>query len=255
MPSDPRDRRLHPASALFGVGRQFRNLVVPGLFVLFSAGVAGWSWQLWVMPLLIPYAIASIGRYLSFRYRYEPNELVIRTGFIFRNERHVPYARIQNIDAVQNVLHRMLRVAEVRVETGGGEEPEARLAVLPLEAYEEMRRRVFLEKGQRAAVPAEPVASTSRSRLLHLPVRELLLCGFIQNRGGVVIGAVFGILWELGFWDGFTDRIFGEQAWGRGVVRDLLRAVFAGGAHLRRPGRFPAADPRRVHGLDVHAAL
>ena len=71
-----------------------------------------------------------------------PGELVITSGLIFRNERHVPYGRIQNIDAVQNLLHRLLRVVEVRVETGGGDEPEARMRVLPLAALEEMRERV-----------------------------------------------------------------------------------------------------------------
>jgi putative membrane protein len=225
----PSDHRLHPLSVLFGLGRQFRNLVLPGLFVLFSAGVAGWSWQLWFMPLLVPYVIASFGRFLSFRYRYEANELVIRTGFIFKNERHVPYARIQNIDAVQTVVHRALGVVEVRVETGGGDEPEARLTVLPIAAYEEMRRRVFRDRGGVAPASLSTAPAPSSCVLLHLPPKELLLCGFIQNRGGVVIGAVFGVLWELGFWDGVTDRLFGEQAWGRGVIRDLLRAVFADG--------------------------
>ena len=49
------------------------------------------------MPLAIPFAFLSLFEYLSFRYRYDANEMVIRTGFLFRNERHVPYARIQNL--------------------------------------------------------------------------------------------------------------------------------------------------------------
>ncbi len=51
---------------------------------------------------------------------------MIRSGLIFRNERHVPFSRIQNVDAIQNVFHRLFGVAEVRVETGGGKEEEAR---------------------------------------------------------------------------------------------------------------------------------
>ena len=129
----PSDRKLHPFSILFGLAEQVRIFLIPGLLLLFTASRKGWSWNwwdweawpLWAMPLLIPYAIITLGRYFSFRYRYEANEMVIRTGFLFRNERHVPYARIQNLDAVQNVFHRLLGVVEVRVETGGGPKPEA----------------------------------------------------------------------------------------------------------------------------------
>ena len=54
---------------------------------------------------------------------------------MFRRVRHIPYSRIQNIDAVQNVLHRVLGVAEVNIETGGGDAAEAKMSVLPLAAF------------------------------------------------------------------------------------------------------------------------
>src|SRR5690242_10441156 len=86
----PSDRRLHPLSILFVLAEQVRYFVLPGLLLLVTAGTRGWnlwdwgySWPIWMMPLLIPYAIVSIGRYLSFRYRYEANEMVVRTGFLF----------------------------------------------------------------------------------------------------------------------------------------------------------------------------
>ncbi|HKV13011.1 MAG TPA: PH domain-containing protein, partial [Thermoanaerobaculia bacterium] len=225
----PSDRRLHPLSILFVLAEQVRYFVLPGLLLLITAGTRGWnlwdwgaSWPIWMMPLLIPYAIVSLGRYLSFRYRYEANEMVVRTGFLFRNERHVPYARIQNLDAVQNVFHRLLGVVEVRVETGGGQEPEATMKVLPVAAFEEMQRRVFAGRAGESAETAGPAAAPSA--LLHLPLSELALCGLIQNRGAVVVSAAFGLLWELGLLDRYVDRIFGETAKGRGVVRALVRS-------------------------------
>jgi putative membrane protein len=233
----PSDHRLHPLSILFGLAAQIRSFAIPaipGIIVLVTAGTTGWNWwdweawPVWMMPLLIPYALVVIGRYLSFRYRYEPNEMVIRTGFIFRNERHVPYARIQNLDAVQNVFHRLLGVVEVRVQTGGGGgEPEAKMSVLPVAAFEEMQRRVFAGRAGEGA-PAETAAEspTPGRTLLHLPLRELVLSGLIQNRGAVVIAAGFGLLWEVGLMDGLMDRFFGEQTFGRGVARDILRSVF-----------------------------
>src|SRR5512145_1652646 len=132
----PSDRRLHPFSILFGLGSELRQFVIPGLVVLVTAGTAGGDWQAWTLLFLIPYGLAVIARYVSFRYRYEERELVIRSGLFFRNERHIPYARVQNINAVQNVLHRLLNVVEVHIETGGGAEPEAKMSVLPVHALE-----------------------------------------------------------------------------------------------------------------------
>lgn len=223
----PSEQRLHPSSVLFSFGQMARNLALPGLVLLFSAGRGGgewWDWQLWAMFLVIPYALVSVGRYLSFRYRYEENEMVVRTGLVFRNERHIPYARIQNLDAVQNVFHRMLDVVEVRVETGAGQEPEAKMSVVPKAAFEEMRRRVFAERSAPAA-SAAPVEIPART-LLRLSALEVAIFGFIQNRGAVLIGAGFGLLWEAGMLDRFLGGVFGEEAMGRGAVRDILRGAF-----------------------------
>jgi putative membrane protein len=230
MPSD--DRRLHPLSIVFALVAQLRTFALPGLAVLVTAGSAGWGWELWAMPLLLPYALAAVLKYVTFRYRYEPNELVIRSGLFFRNERHVPYARIQNLDAVQNVFHRLWGVVEVRVETGGGEEVEAKMSVLPLADFEEMRRRVFAGRsGEAGAAGSEtlPALAAPGRTLLALKPLDLVVCGLIQNRGVVVIMAGFGLLWEVGLMEGLIDRVFGEEMSGRGVFRSVMKAVFGRG--------------------------
>jgi putative membrane protein len=229
----PSDRRLHPSSILFRLGSQFRQFVVPALLLLVTAGSSGWGWQVWTLWFIVPYTLVAIAHCVSLRYRYGPAEMVIRTGLLFRNERHIPYARIQNLDAVQNVLHRLLRVVEVRVETGGGQEPEATLSVLPLAALDEMRRRVFADRAHAAgpvptpgaAAPAPTAQDDSREAprvLLALKPGDLLLHGVIQNRGMVVVGAAMGLLWEVGLWDRVTDYLFSGQGPGQGVARELV---------------------------------
>ncbi len=244
----PSEQRLHPASMLFAFGQSLKILALPGLLVLLtgrsSRGQGGafgnlpGSLEIWMMLLLIPSALVAIARYLSFRLRYEGSELVIRSGIFFRNERHVPYARIQNLDAVQNVFHRLLGVTEVRVETGSGRAPEATISVLPTAAFEEMRRRVF-EGQTESMLPAHAAAgshvsaapSAEARTLLHLSLRELLLYGFLENRGFVLIGAVYGLIWELGVLDGVWNRMFDEAASARGMLRDVLGTI-AGGERL-----------------------
>ena len=38
--------------------------------------------------------------------------------------------------------------------------------------------------------------------LLHLPLRELLLNGVLDNRGMLLVGAAYGVLWEAGLFRG-----------------------------------------------------
>ena len=205
----PSEQRLHPATLLFDIAKHLRNFAIPAVLVLFgasrSSGGPGGTfgrvpdgWEVWLLVLLVPAVAASVIRYLTFRLRYDAHELVIRSGLLFHNERHVPFAKIQNLDAVQNVLHRLLGVVEIRVETGGGKDEEARLSVLPIAAFDEMRRRVF-EGRSAAPVPSatddilHPTADTTPHTLLHLPIRELLLCGFLENKGMIAIGAAVGV--------------------------------------------------------------
>jgi putative membrane protein len=266
------EQRLHPASILFDTARYARVFLWPALLAFFSGGrrpgpdLGRFDYgdvDVWLWILVLPSLALSLARYLSFRLRYDPNELVIRSGILFRNERHLPYARIQNLDAVQNVFHRALGVVDVRVETGGGTEPEARMNVLPVTALDAMRARVFAgrqssrpEAGPTrdgevagASYPPEagptpegsypevpPAQRSSRPHagpveLLHLPLRELLLCGFLENKGMVLVGAAYGALWEAGALNRAWSWIFDGSVDARGLFREVM-AFLVGTAPL-----------------------
>src|SRR6187431_2023284 len=192
----PSDRRLHPLSILFNIVRQFGAIALPLVLIVVGRGTDEDRWNVYALVFLVPYTAVAVGRYLSFRYRYEESDLVIRRGFFFRNQRHIPYSRIQNIDAVQNVVHRLAGVVDVRIQTGGGSEPEATLSVLTLADLDEMRRRVFGTRTAGTEV-AETAPADTAQELLHLGARELVVYGLVENRGLIVIGAALGLAWEL----------------------------------------------------------
>ena len=264
MPSEPAtpsraiDHRLHPLSIGFSLGSQLRRAIFPLIVGGASANFLGGVEMRFILLIgLIPLVVGSVVRYLTFRYRYEEAELVIRSGLLFRRERHVPYARIQNLDAVRGVFHRVLGVVEVKLQTGGGQEPEATLTVLPLPALEALRQRVREGKREAAAgtvaadrtaaevgataeegataIPSEPPADpvpadpAEGRTLLHLPARELLLHGLLQNRGMVLIAAAFGLAWEFGLFERASDWIAGEQSWIGPAVEGAASDVVAAG--------------------------
>ena len=246
------EHRLHPLSIGFSLAGQVRRAILPLIVGGASANFLGGVEMRFVLLIgLIPLVAGSVVRYLTFRYRYEEAELVIRSGLLFRRERHVPYTRIQNLDAVRGVFHRVLGVVEVRLQTGGGQEPEATLTVLPLPALEALRQRV--REGKREAAGEMTAAeegtaeeaATARSHeppvdrtsaraaggrtLLHLPARELLLHGLLQNRGMVLIAAAFGIAWETGLFERASDWVAGEQSWIGPAVEGAAADVVAAG--------------------------
>jgi len=231
---DGRPRRLHPASLLFSIGAHFRRLVVPALLFAFFA--RGTGMEPFALVMLVPSALIEIVRYFSFSYRLGRDEIVIVSDLISRNERHIPFARIQNIDLVQSLAHRLLGVAEVRLETASGSKPEADLKVLSLKAVERMRERVFAERSAAGAgaivTPGIPAMVTDRPGavgesvaiappageegrppagqvVLDLPVPEIVRLGVISNRasGLLLVGA--GLIWEYGLADrvGGLDRL------------------------------------------------
>ena len=264
----PSDHRLHPSSILFALAGSVRAFLVPALLLFVTSGRSspqpsdpGWwspaawvnrslpgdfeiaNWQFWILLFMIPATMAALARYFTFRLRYEGNELVISSGILFRNERHVPYARIQNLDAVRNIVHRLFGVAEVRVETGGGKTPEATISVLHETVFEEMRRRVFAGRAlvaiqepepsttQEAAAEAEPGRRSAEREggrtLLYLPVRELLLNGVLENRGMVIVAAAYGVLWEAGLFRSVWEQLT-SGAYAPGLLRDTIATVAAG---------------------------
>jgi putative membrane protein len=221
------ERRLHPFSFLFAIADTARQILFPAILALFATRSRD-TWEFAAVIVLIPVAAIAFGRTLSFRYRFDATELVIRSGFLFRRVRHIPYDRIQNVNVVQGPLHRMLDVIEVRIETGGGTELEAHLRVIDRAALDEIRGHV---EARREPASADDAAVVPRLEpepvtLLRLSPREVLLLGLIQGRGMVLVGALFGLAVEIGM----LDRFFKSGTAGRGMLRQLARASFEGGA-------------------------
>ena len=217
------DRRLHPLSWLFTAARFAKGFVVPALLFLVASGGAGY--ELWGALFIGPVIVAAVVHYRVYRYRLAADEIVVRDGILTRTERRIPYERIQNIDLVQNPLHRFCRVALVRVETASGARPEAVMRVLALDAVAEMHARVFAgrpaARDSAAAGPAarpggagppaaadEPAGMREtplemppapdggpRGRvLLRVPAGELVKLGIVSNKGMVVVAAALGVL-------------------------------------------------------------
>ncbi len=197
--------RLHPSSLLFSFLGQAKQFFLPFLLLFFAAGD---SWELWFALLIIPVLVFDTYRFLTMRYRFAPAELIVTGGVLTKNERHVPYARIQNIDLKQGPIQRLLEVAEVRIETASGAEPEAIFKVLSLSAVQRMRGRVFAERGEARPEDADEASAgrtepAPRPELINsLGPKDLILLGLNPGRGMGVVAVLWGLAWQMGLFDG-----------------------------------------------------
>jgi len=197
-------RRLHPASLLFTVGQVLRAFLLPAVLLLVFQ--QGEGFEGWLAILAVPAGVAAIVRYLSLRYALTQDELVIRRGILNRTERRVPFDHIHSLDTSRNVVHRLLGVADVMVQTASGSEPEAVLRVLSLDDVEAMRMRVFSDRrpgtrpttdGDRSGDRASDAARDDTRLVAHASIGDLVTYGLISNRGTVALAAALGVVSQL----------------------------------------------------------
>lgn len=187
-------QRLHAMSWLFGVLTFVRQFIFPLIAAAFF-GAQDDGMSSWFALVILPMLAAALWKQYFYRYGLGPQGLVIREGVLFHNVRQIDYARIENIDTERGVLHRLLGVAEVQVETSTGGKPEALIQVLSLQAAESLRRQIFASRSSRRE---QPVETAKEQSLLHLPLGEVIRYGLIDNRGMVVVAGLFGLLYETG---------------------------------------------------------
>lgn len=181
------EHRLHPMSWLFVLLAQLRQFIVPlVVLVILGRGDRNELWPLVGVGVLAAY---SVWQYFTYRYGVAGDALVIRQGVLERSVRVIPFARIHNVALQQSLLHRMFGVAEVRLESAGGQKPEAEMRVLQLDQALALEALV---RSRGVAPVAGAGAADAGTALLSLSTAEVVRLGLVSNRGMVVVAAAFG---------------------------------------------------------------
>src|SRR5690606_34574274 len=117
-------RQANWVFVLIGALRYFRGMLLPLVFVLFTqrggdsradfiwygiAGLAG------VVSLG-----ASLIQWWLYRYRVSDRDITLRSGIVSKQERVIPFERIQSVNLEDAPLERIFQVVKVKVDTGAG---------------------------------------------------------------------------------------------------------------------------------------
>lgn len=185
------DRRLPPASLLiFSVNSitQLLPLVILGLI----SGKADFGQiGFWLLIALLAVVLGALN-WFSFRYRVGRDQISSRSGLIFRKQRLLKFAQVQNLSVVRTLLHRLLGLSLVRIESGSGAGDDIRLDGVTQAQVIELQAMI---RGEHAA---DSTSTAPDPVLLKLGTLELVRLGLISNRGMLVVAALFGYLVQSG---------------------------------------------------------
>ncbi|MBA4147522.1 MAG: PH domain-containing protein [Verrucomicrobia bacterium] len=206
LPPDSDAKRLHPMTLFFAGWGVVRGWLIPIVIFLFVGRYELLTFLAFMAGLQI---VFSVVRYFTFTYRIAGAELITREGLIQRHERNIPLDRVQDIKIEQGVLHRMLKMAVVQVETAGGKGAEATLSVLSQPDAEQLRRLIFERRAivrGKGAETTEPQPEQPAEIIRKLELKDLVMAGLTSNRMASVI-VLLGAVWA------FADDVLGEKAY------------------------------------------
>lgn len=197
----PPPRRLDPRTILvrFIQGSPSIILAVPVLLVWSRGDGAPIGFLLpGLALLLVLMLVQSWLRWRAFTYQILPGQIVITRGLIKRTRRSIPAERIQDVSIKQGLLSRIVGLAEVRIETGGGEADEGVLdSVSLLEAHRlrEVIRDIRMSR-RRAETRGRESEGAGETTLFRMGLLRLVFCGLFRF-SLVWIVALFGTLQYL----------------------------------------------------------
>lgn len=201
---------LHPVAVVIQAMITIRQFIIPlgfwAVIQLRNTGIDAVFWLLLgsIVILLLTFAWEYV-YWKRYTYRIEHGEFRIEHGVVYKKRRYIPLERIQSVDYVEGILHRLFGVVKVRVETAGGAGPEAELQAVTREEAEQLRNvltvtRTVTDPGEHNVDPDQAEDKTQNVRRWRLKTGELMILGLTSGSLGVIfpiIGGAFSFLAEF----------------------------------------------------------
>lgn len=222
-----------------------------GLLVSVLVGVVAVGWLSWRFT----------------RFRVTPGQVELRKGWLFRQHRQVRVDRIQSVEVRRPLLAQLLGLAQVVVQSAGGNDAHLVLAFIPLAEAHSLRAHLqtlaartdeHLPHGAPAAVEAGGVRPGERL-VLTVPNSRLLAATLLHSGlivPLVLVGLSVGLSAGFGTW---LTRSGSLVLIGLSVPAALPVFLALGAARLRellRYGNYSLSDVagavRMTHGLTDH---
>ncbi|GAA0477198.1 PH domain-containing protein [Parasphingorhabdus litoris] len=224
MPPDADDadgasfRHLHPLSIILkSVSAIGQNLVAIAVlyFSVFDRNIVYTGLAAIALLAVIIGITALI--WSRFTYHIGPKEIRIKSGLISRNNRSIPFDRIQDVSLEQKLVSRILGLATVKLETGSGGGEDGKLDALALadaqafrDALRDYKSGVAAQASDLTGEPIEPQESEERPPIFAMDNRRIFIAGLF-NFSFVLLAILAAIAQNLDFL--LPDEFFNPWYW------------------------------------------
>ena len=186
-------------------------------------------------------AIWSVISYFKYYFYIQNDELIIEKGVLSKTKLNIPFDRIQSVNFQQNVIHQVLQVIKVEIDTAGSAGSEFALDALSVKKANRLRDIILTRKAEVAEDKSETlidreevqhVIEEPEEQILKLSISDLIKVGISQNhiRSGFFIffagGWIMSQLNEVGFDFESQYEAYFENAITMGLVATLIIVLF-----------------------------
>lgn len=223
--SEPVFHRLHPLSILIEAVRVVGRMALAIAFLIFSLMTGGESdlTEVFATGLGMVVVVFAVFRYLTFRYAIQDGNLLIKSGLIVRQNRTIPLDRIQNINLTRNLVHRILGLVDVEIETASGVKAEASLSALTEEQAHILKARL---SGQAPRIVSHVLEARRANVVYRSTWKELILAGATENRLLAIIASIVGLQFVF---QGMIERLVKQKQWMATLQRpDVIVGIAVG---------------------------
>ena len=211
--------RLHPLFLLSGLTSSLRGLA--GAYALLGyllvSGRAAYA-LLGAVGLLVFGIIATFLYWTRFEFRIGSDDIRVDSGIINRTHRSIPFDRIQDVEITQGPLQRLLGLARVTFETGGGSATagaeQGVLQAITLERANQIRALVRSRRSGVHDVEASRPAEDEEAAVYAMSLGRLLRAGAF-NFSLAVLAGLLGVSQTFG--DAFGFDPLSPRFW-RGLL-------------------------------------
>ena len=185
--------RLDKTSPIFTLYEVVKKTIIPLIF-----GVLTYERSVKVQIIIISvvsfFSLFSILQYWFYHYWIKADKIEIKEGIFFKKNRKVPYTRIQNVNVLQNPLHRILKVATLQLESASGGKPEAVMRVVNLATVDKIKKAVKNAGHSVAETQVVEDKIEKQESLIAVKTKDVIKYGLISQKGMFYGAILFGFM-------------------------------------------------------------
>lgn len=129
-------------------------------------------WILVIVTFLV--LLRSILSFIFFRFYIHNDDLIIKKGFIKRKTLSIPLTSIHAVNIEQSLLHQILKISKLRIDTAGSEKMEAEIDAISLHQAEAFKDFLLQQ------VPAHVHEPDMHPRVLEKPLIRLSIADMFK---------------------------------------------------------------------------